>query len=1037
MGAADPGRARSGTDGRARLLPAPRSTATCSCTTRTTRSPRRSSSSSSRPPTTRTCSRSSRRSTAPPGRRARSSRSLIKAAEQGKQVVALVELKARFDEQANIERARVLEEAGVHVVYGLVGLKTHAKVLLVVRQEADGIRRYCHVGTGNYNPKTAHLYEDLGLLIGRPRPRRRPHRPVQPPHRLQPPGRRTGSCSSRPRTCGAALADRIERAGRARAPTGRIAMKMNSLVDPALIDALYDGVAARHARSTSSCAASAACARRCPGCPRTIRVRSIVGRFLEHSRIYRFGADPDDGRVPHRLRRPHAPQPRPPRRGARAGHRPAAARPARRDPRRSTSPTTCSRGSSPPTAPGTRSRRSSASPPTARSRSWRSLGRTAPDHRRGEHVVERARAQVHARSVVPAARRSTTSTSVRADAPETVRLDATYFDTADLRLARAGASLRFRNDEGWTVKLPGVEPTTLLDARRAARRRRAAATRPTEALDLVRALARERAARARRAARHRAPAASCCATATATQVGEVVDDEVSVLDGARLAARFRELEVELAEDGAARARATRVADRLRVAGAGRPDHDPEDRARARARARSTPPDLVAAADARLASTPLEVLRAAAIAASAARLIANDPGVRIGDDPEAVHQARVATRRLRSDLRTFRTRRRPRVERGAARRAEVARRRCSARCATPTCCSTGSRRASTSCRTPTATRASDCSTACASDRDARARRAARRACAPSATSRCSTELVDAAARAVPSSVDGDDLDELELERPRPQAVEASCASAVRRARRRSARRGAARGAHPREARAGTRPRRWRPRSGKRGQALRHGGRRRAGRARRAPGRGRRRAVAARRTRRTAADAPSARSSPASSPRSSDVAAATRRGRSGRRRGSSAKRAQAPAVDVSRDRDGRAPPAASCYRRSADGDGARCCSCTAPLRRLEPPQGQGRPRRARRGDRPARGRGGDGLALRARRTRRARPATATRKGATRSCSYWLMEPPTADGPDRSCPTTRSTRCAGAPCPRRPSCLTLRARPQAAAARARCPQ
>jgi polyphosphate kinase len=210
--------------------------------------------------------------------------SLVHAAEAGKQVVALVELKARFDEQANIERARMLEQAGAHVVYGLVGLKTHAKCVLVVRQEADGIRRYCHVGTGNYNPKTATTYEDLGVLscdaelgddlselfnhlTGYSR-QGMYHRLLVAPVHLR-----------------GQLATLIR--GQAH-PGGLITMKMNALVDPAMIDELY---AASDAGAQIDLIVRGICCLRAgvPGLSENITVRSIVGRYLEHSRIFRFG----------------------------------------------------------------------------------------------------------------------------------------------------------------------------------------------------------------------------------------------------------------------------------------------------------------------------------------------------------------------------------------------------------------------------------------------------------------------------------------------------------------------------------------------------------------------------------------------------------------------------------------------------------------------------------------------------------------------------------------------------------------------------
>ncbi|MBL8925478.1 MAG: RNA degradosome polyphosphate kinase [Pseudonocardia sp.] len=212
------------------------------------------------------------------------------AAAAGKQVVALVEIKARFDEQANIRWARELERSGVHVVYGLVGLKTHCKTCLVVRQEGNTIRRYCHIGTGNYNPKTARLYEDLGVLTADPAigedltdlfnaltgySRQTSYQSLL----VAPYGVRRGIIRR--------IEDEIEalREGK----DARIRIKVNSLVDEQVIDALYR---ASQAGVPVDVVVRGICAIRPgrEGLSENIHVRSILGRYLEHSRVFHFGA---------------------------------------------------------------------------------------------------------------------------------------------------------------------------------------------------------------------------------------------------------------------------------------------------------------------------------------------------------------------------------------------------------------------------------------------------------------------------------------------------------------------------------------------------------------------------------------------------------------------------------------------------------------------------------------------------------------------------------------------------------------------------
>ena len=208
----------------------------------------------------------------------------IKAAEQGKQVAVLVELKARFDEAANIGWARRLEQAGVHVAYGLLGLKIHTKIAMAVREEPDGIRRYCHIGTGNYNHRTARIYEDIGILTADPEigadvadlfnhltgygREIRYNKLLVAPDQLRP-GLE-------------ALIDNEIASGR-----GRMILKMNSLVDVRMTEKLYE---ASQAGVDIDLIIRGQCSLKpgIPGLSDRIRVRSIIGRYLEHSRVYHF-----------------------------------------------------------------------------------------------------------------------------------------------------------------------------------------------------------------------------------------------------------------------------------------------------------------------------------------------------------------------------------------------------------------------------------------------------------------------------------------------------------------------------------------------------------------------------------------------------------------------------------------------------------------------------------------------------------------------------------------------------------------------------
>ena len=219
---------------------------------------------------------------------------LIEAAEAGKQVLAVIEIRARFDEQANVRWARKLEDVGVHVVYGLVGFKTHAKLSLIVREEGDGLRRYSHVGTGNYNPKTARMYEDLGLLSADDQLGEDLNKLFNQLSGFAPQYSYDRLLVA-PRTIRSGLLERINREieNKKAGKHAFIRLKLNSLLDEEFVEALY---AASIAGVEIDLVVRGICSLLpgIPGVSENIRVRSVLGRFLEHSRIFHFANGGDD-----------------------------------------------------------------------------------------------------------------------------------------------------------------------------------------------------------------------------------------------------------------------------------------------------------------------------------------------------------------------------------------------------------------------------------------------------------------------------------------------------------------------------------------------------------------------------------------------------------------------------------------------------------------------------------------------------------------------------------------------------------------------